>query len=107
MNVSPKTLRLSLTRRSLARFSTAMMPAFEVSPCHKLMIGYLEELLAGRIKKLAIITPPRIGKTTLGNVMAPSLALGRNPTETVITVSYGSELSETWGRRVRNILSDL
>jgi predicted phage terminase large subunit-like protein len=83
-----------------------MMPAFEVSRCHQLMIEYLEELLSGEIKKLAIITPPRMGKTTLGNVMAPAFALGRNPTETVITVSYGSELSETWGRRVRNILSD-
>src|SRR6266704_2477950 len=83
-----------------------MMPAFETSPCHQLMIGYLEELLSGKIKKLAIITPPRHGKTTLGNVMAPALALGRNPRETVISVSYGSELSESWGRRVRNILSD-
>jgi predicted phage terminase large subunit-like protein len=83
-----------------------MMPAFEVSRCHQLMIDYLEELLSGKIKKLAIITPPRMGKTTLGNVMAPAFALGRNPTETVITVSYGSELSETWGRRVRNILGD-
>ena len=70
------------------------------------MIKYLEDLLAGKIKKLAIITPPRIGKTTLGNVLAPSFALGRTPTETIITVSYGSELSETWGRRVRNILGD-
>jgi len=99
-------LRLSLTRRSLSRFAQVVMPAFELSPCHKLMIEYLEDLLAGKIKKLAIITPPRIGKTTLGNVLAPSFALGRNPTETIITVSYGSELSETWGRRVRNILGD-
>jgi predicted phage terminase large subunit-like protein len=82
------------------------MPSFELSPCHRLMIKYLEDLLAGKIKKLAIITPPRIGKTTLGNVLAPSFALGRTPTETIITVSYGSELSETWGRRVRNILGD-
>ena len=31
---------------------------------------------------------------------------GRNPTETIITVSYGADLSETWGRRVRNIFGD-
>ncbi|HXP71759.1 MAG TPA: phage terminase large subunit [Candidatus Dormibacteraeota bacterium] len=70
------------------------------------MIENLEQLLAGTIKKLAIIEPPRHSKTTLGNVMLPAFALGRNPTETIITVSYGSELSETWGRKVRNILSD-
>jgi len=83
-----------------------MMPSFEVSPFHQLIIDHLEALLNGKIKKLAIITPPRHGKTTLANVMAPAFALGRNPTETIISVSYGSELSETWGRRVRNILSD-
>jgi predicted phage terminase large subunit-like protein len=83
-----------------------MMPAFEVSPFHQLIIDNLESLLNGHIKKLAIITPPRHGKTTLANVMTPAFALGRNPTETIISVSYGSELSETWGRRVRNILSD-
>lgn len=82
------------------------MPAFEVSPFHQLIIDNLEFLLNGHIRKLAIITPPRHGKTTLANVMTPAYALGRNPAETVISVSYGSELSETWGRRVRNILSD-
>jgi len=104
--VTPKILRLSLTRRSLSRFSREMMPAFEVSRFHQLIIDSIEFLLNGHIKKLAIITPPRHGKTTLANVMAPAYALGRNPTETIISVSYGSELSETWGRRVRNILSD-
>jgi predicted phage terminase large subunit-like protein len=106
MNISPNALRLSLTRRSLGRFARVVMPAFELSPFHQLIIDNLESLLSGKIKKLAIITPPRHGKTTLGNVIAPVFALGRNPTETVITVSYGSELSETFGRRVRNILSD-
>jgi predicted phage terminase large subunit-like protein len=105
MNVS-KTLRLSLTRRSLGRFAQAVMPAFEVDACHQLIIDNLELLLTGKIKKLAIITPPRHGKSTIGNVIAPAYALGRNPTETIITVSYGSELSEGFGRRVRNILSD-
>jgi hypothetical protein len=106
LNISPNTLRLSLTRRSLSRFSRLVMPAFEASPFHQLMINHLEALLSGEIKKLAIITPPRHGKGTLGNVIVPAYALGRNPLETVITVSYGSELSEGFGRRVRNILDD-
>jgi predicted phage terminase large subunit-like protein len=104
--ISPNPLRLSLTRRSLSRFGRAMMPAFEAAPCQQIIIDKLEELLAGKIKKLAIIAPPRHGKSLLGSVMAPAFALGRNPTETIITISYGSELSEGWGRRVRNILSD-
>jgi predicted phage terminase large subunit-like protein len=82
------------------------MPAYEVDRCHQLMIDRVEDLLSGKIKKLAITTPPRIGKTTVANVITPAYVLGRNPTETIITVSYGSELSETWGRKVRNILGD-
>jgi predicted phage terminase large subunit-like protein len=104
--ISPKILRLSLTRRSLGRFAQVVMPSFEVDPCHQLIIDNLEFLLNGKIKKLAIITPPRHGKSTLGNVILPAFALGRNPTETIITVSYGSDLSEGFGRRTRNILSD-
>src|SRR5262250_1795989 len=99
-------LQLRLTRRSLSRFATTMMPAFELAPAHQLIIRYLERLLSGEIRKLAVITPPRHGKSTLGNVMLPAFALGRNPRETVITVSYGSDLAEGFGRRVRNIISD-
>jgi predicted phage terminase large subunit-like protein len=106
MDLSTKGLRLSLTRRSLSRFAQVVMPAYEVDACHKLMIDRIEDLRSGKIKKLAITTPPRIGKTTLASIITPAYVLGRNPTETVITVSYGSELSESWGRRVRNTLSD-
>jgi hypothetical protein len=51
-----------------------MMPDFEVSPFHQLIIDYREFLLNRHIRKLAIITPP-------------AYALGRNPTETIIGVS--------------------
>lgn len=93
-------------RHSLAYFASAVMPSFEAAPHTRLIIRYLEKLLSGEINKLAIITPPRHGKSTLGNIMLPAFALGKNPRETIITVSYGSDLAEGFGRRVRNILSD-
>jgi predicted phage terminase large subunit-like protein len=96
----------ALARRTLGRFAQAVMPAFEIADCHGLIIEHLERLLAGKIKKLAIIAPPRHGKSLLGSVMLPAFALGKNPKENILTVSYGSELSEGFGRRVRNILSD-
>jgi predicted phage terminase large subunit-like protein len=83
-----------------------MQPSYEVSPAHRLMIEHLERLISGDIRRLAIITMPRGGKTLLGNIMVPAFALGRNPLERIISVSYGSELSETWGRRVRNSIGD-
>jgi len=62
-------LKLALTRRFLARVARKVTPAFEVSPFHKLIIEHLELLLSSKIKKLAIITPPCHGQTTLGNVI--------------------------------------
>jgi predicted phage terminase large subunit-like protein len=104
--ILPNSIRLSLTRRSLARFATAVMPSYELSPAHKLMISYLEDLASGKIRNLAVITPPREGKTLLGNTLLPAYVLGKDPTERIISVSYGAELSETWGRRTRNMLQD-
>ena len=86
-------------------FRYAVMPGFEVAAHHKLVIEKIEALLHGKIKKLAIIMPPRHGKSTLGSVLLPPYFLGRNPKANVITASYGAELSEGWGRRVRNIVS--
>jgi hypothetical protein len=34
------------------------MPSFELDPCHKLIVENLEFLLSGKIKKLAVVTPP-------------------------------------------------
>jgi predicted phage terminase large subunit-like protein len=45
-------------------------------------------------------------ETNLANILVPAFAFGRDPQERIISVSYGSELSETWGRRVRNLLGD-
>jgi len=47
MKYSRDFLRLSLThtRRSLGRFATLMMPAYELDPCHQLMIDRDEDLL--------------------------------------------------------------
>ncbi len=103
---TPKVVRLALARRSLSQFARLMMPSFEVAPVHAITIEYLEKLLSGEITKLAIIQPPRHGKSLLGSMMAPAFALGRDPKETIITASYGADLSEGWGRRVRNLLND-
>jgi predicted phage terminase large subunit-like protein len=99
-------LNAVLTRRSLARFAQAMVPSYELSPCHRLMISYVERLIAGDITRLALVLPPRHGKSEIANVLGPAFALGKNPREKIISVSYGADLSEGFGRRVRNTLVD-
>lgn len=96
----------NLAARSLKAFSLLFWPGFEVAPHHQLIIDKLELLVSGRIKKLAVVLPPRHGKTTLASILLPAYFLGRNPRGNVITASYGAELSEGWGRRVRGIIQD-
>lgn len=104
MNV--QSLRRLLQRKSLASFAQAVNPSYELTPFHRTMIEHAESLVLGKTRKEGIITMPRGGKTELFNVLMPSWALGRNPTEKIISVSYGAELSEVSGRRVRNLLTD-
>jgi len=96
---------LATAASSLECFGYAIMPGFECAPHHKLIVHKLEQLLRGKIRKLAIICPPRHGKSTIASILLPAYFLGRNPGSSVITASYGAELSEGWGRRVRNIIS--
>ena len=96
----------SLAAGSLKAFGLLLMPGFEVAPHHQLIIDKIELLLRGKIRKLAIITPPRHGKTTIASVLLPAYYLGKNPRGNVICASYGAELSEGWGRRVRGLLQD-
>jgi predicted phage terminase large subunit-like protein len=53
-----------------------------------------------------IFLPPRHGKSLLGSIYFAAWYLGRHPDHQVIFVTYGQELSDDFGRRVRNLLMD-
>lgn len=50
--------------------------------------------------------PPRHGKSEIVSVHYPAWYLGKHPDRRVIHASYGSDLSETFSRRVRNLVRD-
>ena len=101
-----------LASQSLKAFCHLLIPGFECAPHHQLIIDRIEALLRGptllrgQARKLIITTPPRHGKTTIASIALPAWFLGRDPRGNVITVSYGAELSEGWGRRVRALLQE-
>lgn len=94
-----------LTQRSLAKFAKVVKPDYELTAFHRLMIDRLEALAEGRIRRLAFICPPRSGKTEIGNRIFPAYLLGKNPLEKIISVTYGSELSEQNGRATRGYIT--
>lgn len=71
------------------------------------IVKKLEAVERGEIKKLMIFVPPRFGKSELVSINFPSWYLGRNPDKRIIHSSYSASLSNTFSRRVRNIVEEL
>ena len=71
----------------------------------KFLIGKLEDVEQGRIKRLMILMPPGHAKSTYTSILFPPWFMGRNPTKQIIGSSHTAELAESFGRKVRNIIA--
>lgn len=92
---------LSLDR--LIDFAKHTNPLYVPAKHHWQIAEKLEAVERGEIKRLMIFMPPRHGKSELASKRFPAWYLGRNPGNQVIAASYSTELSEGFGREVRNI----
>jgi hypothetical protein len=104
-NLKPENI-LPLARADLACYGLAMCPDYQLAAHHRVLIEKLEAVERGTIRRLAVFMPPRHGKSVTSSCIFPAWYLGRNPNRSVIGASYGSELAEDFGRRVRNFMSD-
>lgn len=105
VNLDPHSI-LPLARADLACYALAMCPDFRVAKHHRVLIDALEQVERGAIKRVMVFMPPRHGKSLTASCIFPAWFLGRNPRRSVIAASYGAELAEDFGRRVRNFMSD-
>ena len=101
--VDPRQLA-AIAHEDLACYSIVQWPQFELAPHHELIISKLEAVERGEIKRLMIFMPPRHGKSLITSSIFPAWLLGRHPDYHVIFTSYGQELSDGFGRRVRNFI---
>jgi predicted phage terminase large subunit-like protein len=83
-----------------------MLPQFELAHHHELIVSRLEAVERGEISRLMIFLPPRHGKSLLTSTIFPAWFLGRHPERHLIFASYGQELSDDFGRQVRNLIAD-
>jgi predicted phage terminase large subunit-like protein len=58
------------------------------------------------LDRLMVFMPPRHGKSLITSTLLPSWYLGRHPDRSIIASSYGQELSNDFGRKVRNFVAD-
>ena len=68
------------------------------------MCHALYQCWRGDITRLIITVPPRYGKSMCGSIALPAFALGHDPTQRIIVVSYGSNLSTELSNAGRGLL---
>jgi predicted phage terminase large subunit-like protein len=67
-----------------------------------LLIDRLEKVARSEIDRLLVCMPPGAAKSTYTSVLFPAWFLAGRTDGAVIAASHTTELSERWGRRVRN-----
>jgi predicted phage terminase large subunit-like protein len=101
-----RTNQLDHAREDLAAFAAAMCPLFELPPHLRTLVQGLERVERGELDRVIICLPPRHGKSMTTSQLFPAWYLGRNPAKSIIASSYGAELANDFGRRVRGFVVD-
>lgn len=72
---------------------------------HFLLINAIQAIADGKDEADGLLTfwPPGAAKSTFMSVLAPAWLMGRRPGTNMISASYGQELANRFGRRVRTI----
>ncbi len=97
---------LTLAHNHLLAYVRAQFPGYLIGHHHRRIAEALMAVERGEIKRLIIQAPPRHGKSLLTSEYFPAWYLGRNPDRYIICATYGQELADDFGRKVRNQLRD-
>jgi predicted phage terminase large subunit-like protein len=107
-NLSPRQTAAAelLTRRRTRQSLTdwARHCGYEPAAHHRLLIKQLERVVRGDCDRLIVCMPPGAAKSTYVSVLFPAFFLASHPTASIIAASHTTELSERFGRRVRNLI---
>lgn len=95
---------LARARASLIGFAEFVNARFRANWHHALIAEKLEQLAAGQIKRLMVLTPPRHGKTLLCSHLFPSWVLGTRD-EAIVGAAYNKRKASDEANGVKAILS--
>lgn len=90
----------------LIAYAAYQWPSYADASHHRLIARHLEMVERGEITRLMIFMPPRHGKSMLASEFFPAWYMGRNPDHYVVTATYGQELADDFGRKVKNQIAD-
>lgn len=90
----------------LIAYAAYQWPGYKDARHHRLIARKLEQVERGEITRLMIFMPPRHGKSMLASEFFPAWYMGRNPDHYVVAATYGQELADDFGRKVKNQIAD-
>lgn len=93
---------LNAAREHLLSYCVAMNQNYMIPRHIRRIANVLQRVDSGEIKRLIITIPPRHGKSMLVSQYFPAWWLGRNSGKYLIAASYGQDLADDFGRKVRN-----
>lgn len=97
-------LIVEAAQKSLLSYSSLTNRNY-LAPKHLVTIAkLLESVERGENKRVIITIPPRHGKSLLCSTYFPAWYLGKNPNKKIITATYGQDLSDDFGRKIRDQL---
>lgn len=70
------------------------------------LIKALHRIERGEIDRLLVLMPPRHSKSVTVSQFFPAWYLGRHPDRDIICASYGQDLANDFGLKVRNLIAD-
>lgn len=91
-------------RSNLQNFTLHTYLEYRVNWHHRVMFEYLDQFIAGDIKRLMIFAPPRHGKSEIVSRRLPAYILGKMPDSKIISASYGADLARRMNRDVQRII---
>lgn len=90
----------------LIAYAAFQWPGYQPAWHHRKIARALEAIERREINRLMIFMPPRHGKSMLASEFFPAWYLGRNPDHYVVAATYGQDLADDFGRKVKNQLAD-
>lgn len=94
-------------RKHFIEFVKLMWPDFIPGAHHYLMAEAFERVARGELTRLIINMPPRHTKSEFTSWLLPAWFLGKFPKKKIIQASNTEALAGGFGRRVRNLISNL
>ncbi len=99
-------VKYAAARRSFLAFCHLVYPGFKEGPHHRILAPLLEDIAFGRNRFLAVSISPRHGKSEFISYLFTAWYMGLYPANKLMMATHTASLSESFGRRVRNLIDE-